>query len=117
MGEVVYYQLVHNVQHPETGNTVGQVIHQLWLSGLAESSGVSAPVLVDEPGLRLRGAGGGSREGVVKARRAAETRYLAEGVRRVESRRLGQELRDLFKKLDISMPKQVLAIQPLTPEV
>jgi Transposase len=28
-----------------------------------------------------------------------------------------QELRDLFKKLDISMPKKVLAIQPLTPEV
>ena len=28
-----------------------------------------------------------------------------------------QELRDLFKKLDISMPKQLLAIQPLTPEV
>ena len=28
-----------------------------------------------------------------------------------------QELRDLFKKLDISMPKQVLAIQPLTPKV
>jgi transposase len=28
-----------------------------------------------------------------------------------------QELRDLFKKLDISMPKHVLAIQPLTPEV
>ena len=28
-----------------------------------------------------------------------------------------QELRDLFKKLAISMPKQVLAIQPLTPEV
>ena len=28
-----------------------------------------------------------------------------------------RELRDVFKKLDISMPKQVLAIQPLTPEV
>ena len=28
-----------------------------------------------------------------------------------------QELRDVFKKLDISMPKPVLAIHPLTSEV
>jgi hypothetical protein len=26
-GEVVYYQLAHNVRHPKTGNTVAHVIH------------------------------------------------------------------------------------------
>jgi hypothetical protein len=87
-GEVVYYQLAHNVRHPKTGNTVAQVIHtfgradQLKREGLVRLCRSIGWVC----GLEV-GDGGG--EGVSETPREAETTALVEGVVLVGSRRLG----------------------------
>jgi hypothetical protein len=86
--EVVYYQLVHNVRHPNTGNTVAHVIHtfgradQLKREGLVRLCRSIGRVC----GLEV-GEGGG--EGVSETSRAAERGCLAEDVKLVGSRRLG----------------------------
>jgi hypothetical protein len=87
-GEVVYYQLAHNVRHPKTGNTVAQVIHtfgradQLKREGLMRLCRSIGRVC----GLEV-GDGGG--EGVSETPREAESTALVEGVVLVGSRRLG----------------------------
>jgi hypothetical protein len=73
-GEVVYYQLAHNVRHPNTGNTVAHVIHTFGRADQLKREGLVrlCRSIVRVCGLEV-GEGGG--EGVSQTSRAAETRF------------------------------------------
>jgi hypothetical protein len=87
-GEVVYYQLAHNVRHPKTGSTVAHVIHTFGRAAQLKREGLVRLCRSSGRGCGLAVGEGGS-EGVSELPRAAERRCLAEDVRLVGSHRLG----------------------------